>query len=160
MPTEVWSSYLHSLWWVERRRSRTWQQVLEFYGSLCKEWRTLSKEILKVPHQPCIYLICNTSAQFHRHMGQYAWKFLLKILFYEREKSTLSLFRTPSKSHPKDILIASIGLKIPLLVVMSSMKSTNLHQQHAKSLSCTLGKSWYPFNLLHCSKRPIRWLHQ
>ena len=76
-----------SIWRVERRCSKTWQQLLEFNGSSCKEQRILSKEILKAPHQPCIYLICNTSEQFHQHVGWYAWNFLLKKIFSIKERN-------------------------------------------------------------------------
>jgi len=53
------------------------QQIPRFYGSSCEEWTTLSEGF--VPHQSCIYMVFNSLVQFHRYIGRYGWKLLLKI---------------------------------------------------------------------------------
>lgn len=137
--------------------SRIWKQVLEFMGPHTKNEELCPRGFSKSPTNNVFTwyatLKPDSITTWDNTIESFCSNF---FFFYEWETSTLSLFTTPSKILLKDFLITSIDLKILLLVFMSSMKGTNLHQQYVTWLSRIPGKSWYPFDFLHNSKMPTR----
>ena len=161
MPREVWSSYLHSLY--GRRKGDVLEHDNKFLNSmgphaknkeLCL--RRFSKPLTNHAYTWYATLEPNSIATWDNMLES-----LCSKIFLFQWKREINIITHNTKQKPSKRLLDCIHrFKDTALCFYSNMRGTNLHQWHAKSLSCILGKSWYPFDLLHCSRRPTRRLHQ